>query len=198
MFFRFRSVPTFGCGTIRRFVNNVSELKKLAARDYEDLLQVCSAFYPHFECSLKSQEIDDLVQNLLTHMATWLAYAKLCLHTDLTLESFEVATVELGCLLRTFAIQTAEKFDTGLLPREAEAGARQKAKKKNTQKTDSQNRNNIADSESRRKLFNLNTYKFHALGDYPWTIRTFGTTDSYSTQLVSITYISHFHFLMHV
>ncbi|KAJ3848279.1 hypothetical protein EV368DRAFT_68415 [Lentinula lateritia] len=133
---RFRSVPTFGCGTIRRFVNNVSELKKLAACDYEDLLQ-----------------------------------------------SFEVATIELGCLLRTFAIQTAEKFDTGLLPREAEAGAQQKAKKKNTQKTDSQNRNNIADSKSRRKLFNLNTYKFHALGDYPWTIRTFGTTDSYSTQL---------------
>ncbi|KAJ3768539.1 hypothetical protein FB446DRAFT_608422, partial [Lentinula raphanica] len=36
------------------------------------------------------------------------------------------------------------------------------------------------------KLFNLNTYKFHALGDYPWTIRTFGTTDSYSTQLVRV------------
>lgn len=128
-------------------------------------------------------------------MATWHAYAKLRLHTDLTLESFEVATIELGCLLRTFAIQTAEKFDTQLLPREADAKARRKAKKK---KTDSQNRNKIADSEPRRKLFNLNTYKFHALGDYPWTIRTFGTTDSYSTQLVSIIYISHFRSLMHV
>lgn len=37
----FRLVPTFGRGTIRRFSNNVSEMKKLAARDFEDLLQVC-------------------------------------------------------------------------------------------------------------------------------------------------------------
>jgi hypothetical protein len=36
---RFRQVPQFG-QTIRCFSNNVSELKKLAARDYEDLLQV--------------------------------------------------------------------------------------------------------------------------------------------------------------
>ena len=37
---RFRLVPTFGINTIRRFKDNVSELKKLAARDYEDILQV--------------------------------------------------------------------------------------------------------------------------------------------------------------
>lgn len=36
----FRSVPSFGKDTIRRFVNNISDLKQLAARDYEDLLQV--------------------------------------------------------------------------------------------------------------------------------------------------------------
>jgi hypothetical protein len=36
----FRQVPTFGRDTIRRFVNNVSELKRLAARDFADLLQV--------------------------------------------------------------------------------------------------------------------------------------------------------------
>lgn len=38
---RFRHIPQFS-QTIRRFVNNVSEMKKLAARDYEDLLQVMS------------------------------------------------------------------------------------------------------------------------------------------------------------
>ncbi|KAH7918173.1 hypothetical protein BV22DRAFT_1025018, partial [Leucogyrophana mollusca] len=32
------------------------------------------------------------------------------------------------------------------------------------------------------KLLNLQTYKYHALGDYPNTIRRFGTTDSYTTQ----------------
>lgn len=38
---RFRSVPTFGRDTIRRFHTNVSALTKLAARDFEDILQVC-------------------------------------------------------------------------------------------------------------------------------------------------------------
>lgn len=37
---RFRDVPTFGRDSIRRFANNVSELKKLGARDYENLVQV--------------------------------------------------------------------------------------------------------------------------------------------------------------
>ena len=36
----FRSIPTFGSSTIRRFATNASEMKKLAARDFEDLLQV--------------------------------------------------------------------------------------------------------------------------------------------------------------
>jgi hypothetical protein len=36
------------------------------------------------------------------------------------------------------------------------------------------------------KLLNLETYTYHALGDYVRTIRTFGTTDSYSTQPVGI------------
>lgn len=33
-------MPTFGRDSIRRFTNSVSELKKLGARDYENLLQV--------------------------------------------------------------------------------------------------------------------------------------------------------------
>lgn len=36
-----------------------------------------------------------------------------------------------------------------------------------------------------KKLFSLQTYKIHALGDYADTIVQFGTTDSYSTQIVS-------------
>ena len=38
---QFRAVPTFGRSTIRRFTENASDTKKLAARNYEDLLQVC-------------------------------------------------------------------------------------------------------------------------------------------------------------
>jgi hypothetical protein len=36
---RFRNIPQFS-QTIRNFTNNVSEMKKLAARDYKDVLQV--------------------------------------------------------------------------------------------------------------------------------------------------------------
>jgi hypothetical protein len=35
------------------------------------------------------------------------------------------------------------------------------------------------------KTLNLNTYKIHALGDYVSAIKTHGTTDSYSTEMVS-------------
>lgn len=38
--FSYRQVPTFGRGTIRRFQNNVAEMKKLAAWNFEDMLQV--------------------------------------------------------------------------------------------------------------------------------------------------------------
>jgi hypothetical protein len=40
-------VPTFGRETIRRFSNNTSEMKKLAARNFEDLLQVRTSMYGH-------------------------------------------------------------------------------------------------------------------------------------------------------
>jgi hypothetical protein len=38
--YRYRQIPTFGRDTIRKFCTNVSEMKKLAGRDFEDLLQV--------------------------------------------------------------------------------------------------------------------------------------------------------------
>ena len=40
-------MPTFGPETIRRFSNNTSEMKKLAARDFEDLLQVRISMYEY-------------------------------------------------------------------------------------------------------------------------------------------------------
>lgn len=36
----FRQVPVFGETTIRRFDGNVSEMKRLAGHDFEDMLQV--------------------------------------------------------------------------------------------------------------------------------------------------------------
>lgn len=45
---RYSVVPPFGVSGygIRRFSTNVSEMKKLAARDFEDLLQVSGFFIP--------------------------------------------------------------------------------------------------------------------------------------------------------
>jgi hypothetical protein len=37
---RYRQMPLFSQATIRKFTNNVSEMKKLATHDFEDLLQV--------------------------------------------------------------------------------------------------------------------------------------------------------------
>jgi hypothetical protein len=47
---RFRQVPTFGLGVIRRFSNNTSEMKRLAARDFEDILQVVLPVFLHLIC----------------------------------------------------------------------------------------------------------------------------------------------------
>ena len=41
---RYREVPTFGRDTICKFSDNVSALTKLAACDFEDLLQVYFMF----------------------------------------------------------------------------------------------------------------------------------------------------------
>jgi len=106
-----------------------------------------------------------MVLRLLYKSAEWHALAKLRLHTDSTLSLLEVVTKEFGLLMRQFRDKTSGEFDTVELPRESRTrkGAR----------------------SSKTKKLNLNTYKFHALGDYVATIRLFGTTDSYSTQLVS-------------
>ena len=71
--------------------------------------------------------------------------------------------------------KTCTKFNTMELAHKAEARNRRNAGEKSTK----------APNQSRKvKTLNLLTYKFHALGDYVPTIRMFGTTDSFSTQLV--------------
>ncbi|CDO77975.1 hypothetical protein BN946_scf184460.g1, partial [Trametes cinnabarina] len=55
---RFANVPTFGRDTIRRFGPNVAGLKKLAARDFEDLLQALSALSMIPESWTKNWSLD--------------------------------------------------------------------------------------------------------------------------------------------
>ena len=123
---------------------------------------------PVFE-GLLPEPFNGMVLRLLYKTAEWHALAKLRIHTDSTLNLFDVVTREFGRLMRQFRDRTADEFDTVELPHEAGS------------------KNWTAPS---KKKLNLNTYKFHALGDYVATIRLFGTTDSYSTQIVSFIFRS--------
>lgn len=60
-YLRFRQVPTFGNGVIRKFANNTSEMKRLAARDFEDILQVCLYHYLIFHMAHTAADIPSSV-----------------------------------------------------------------------------------------------------------------------------------------
>ena len=124
-----------------------------------------------------------MVFDLIFILATWHAYAKLRLHTDHTLDSFDALTRPLGAALRHFAGKFSDCFDTKELPKEADAKKRRAAKSKTKGKTSKPRGQKASISKVR---FNLSTYKLHALGDYASTIRQRGTTDSYSTQMVRV------------
>ncbi|KAH7904570.1 hypothetical protein BJ138DRAFT_1018968 [Hygrophoropsis aurantiaca] len=181
--YRYRQVPTFGADTIRRFSRNSSEMKKMAARDFEDLLQ-CAI--PVFAGLLPEPHNAHILQ-LLFSLAHWHALAKLRLHTDETLEFLDHATASLGQSLRFFSQNTCPAFTTKELQREKDARLRREAReysKKRAGAPDSASLVGPAGAKTARqpRSFNLQTYKLHALGDYASQIRWFGTTDSYSTQ----------------
>lgn len=118
---------------------------------------------------------------LLYRTAEWHALAKLRLHTDTTLDMLEQLTVEFGKLIQQFRDVTCAEYDTVELPRETAAHHRRQAA------TAAISTNSSSDHPPQKKKgLNLFTVKFHFLGDYVAHIRHFGTTDSYSTQLVSV------------
>jgi hypothetical protein len=182
-------------------------MKKLAARDFEDLLQVsvsraceiidlrCANMLlqcaiPVFD-GLLPEPHNSIVLDLLFCLATWHAYAKLRLHTSTTIKYLKVATTELGQILRHFSRTTCETYVTHDLPHEEAARGRRKAAKaaKAAQTAtgpsrEESNAKGKKKSQKRQRHFNLSTYKLHALGDYANTIAEFGTTDNYTTQVV--------------
>ncbi|KAG2003606.1 hypothetical protein CC2G_004198 [Coprinopsis cinerea AmutBmut pab1-1] len=230
---RYRLVPTFGVDTIRRFRNNISELKQLAARDFEDILQ-CAI--PVFEDLLPPPH-NQRIMRMLFSFAHWQALAKLRMHTSHTLSLLDKWTRILGDDVREFDIKTCGEIATKELEREYQARQRREAKAKE-KKTTASVKSSATDSNGtarepneprsrqakaskpevavgpssttygrplavqtsaheppaqrpaptakelrRYKTLNLNTSKWHSLGDVGKHIRLFGTTDSYSTQL---------------
>jgi hypothetical protein len=128
-------------------------------------------------------EHDVVVQSLLYRFAQWHALAKLRLHSESTVNLLGEIFKKLSQKLRKFRNFTCAAFKTSELPREKAARQQKAAKRSETNGVPPES------NGARIKSFNLGTYKFHAMGDYPTTIRLFGTTDSFTTQIVRTTRI---------
>ncbi|KZV59901.1 hypothetical protein PENSPDRAFT_694744 [Peniophora sp. CONT] len=144
---RYREIPTFGRLTLRRFSNNVSAMKKMAAHNWEDMLQ---CVLPVFEGLFPAQH-DAVIQDLV------------------------------------FTLHVCPQYDTQELPKEAATRGKRKRRKQRQSRPSDAAANSASSAKPppptpKRKLFNLVTYKLHALGDYVAHILRFGTTDSYSMQ----------------
>ncbi|KAJ2920454.1 hypothetical protein H1R20_g16640, partial [Candolleomyces eurysporus] len=72
--FRYRSTPTFGQDSIRKFSSNASEMKRRAARDYENLLQ-CAI--PAFESLLPEPHNTTLLRVLYSFAQCVMEYLRL-------------------------------------------------------------------------------------------------------------------------
>lgn len=107
--------------------------------------------------------------------AEWHALAKLRMHTDSSLARLDKACKQLGHALRKFRQESAQAYQTFELPREYVARRR---------RTQAEDPLKSKCSAPKEKGLNLKTYKFHAIGDYGKSIAQFGTTDSYTTQIV--------------
>ncbi|KAG6825451.1 hypothetical protein H0H92_003666 [Tricholoma furcatifolium] len=176
---RYRLIMPFGHSTIRKFHNNVSELKSFSALNYEDLLQCAGPCFDGLFCQT-SRSVDRKVQDLLFALASWHASAKMRLHTDWSLKIFEGLTIKLTRQIHIFATQVCPKFETHQTPKESHARLSRKAK---TAKSDAHNEA-AEPAQQRLRTFNYDTPKMHSIVHYPRAIRKYGTTDSYSTQIV--------------
>ncbi|KAI0667873.1 hypothetical protein C8Q78DRAFT_1071605 [Trametes maxima] len=153
----FSQVPSFGWDTICKFGANVSGFKKLAAPDYEDLLQ-CSL--PVFE-GLLPPRFNRIVLDMLFVLATWHAHAHHCTGSSL--------------------MSLCTEYDTWELPKETVARfCHAKTPSANAHPTGGAAR--VKKAPANWKAFNLYTYKLHRLGDHAGAIRRVGTVENSSTQ----------------
>jgi len=110
------------------------------------------------------------------------------MHTDPTLKIFNAATNSMGKQFRAFVSCTCSAFDTRELNHEANARQRRKTK------ISGADHDTVTTTVRRQKTFNLETYKYHSLGDYVATVEMYGTCDSYTTEVVSEIIISLYQF----
>lgn len=134
------------------------------------------------------------------------------MHTETTRSHLAKTTVEVGKELRHFRDDTCENIKTTALLKEEAARARAKARRDakkaaasedvadagaQSQKTASAPKKASAPpakprrAKKLKKLFDLNNSKTHNLPDYAPMIKDFGTTDSFSSQVVSSFFAGH-------
>jgi hypothetical protein len=101
------------------------------------------------------------------------------MHSETTLSILDETFKKLARQLRKFRDFTCATFATVELPKEKAARERKAARQRS-----GSNDPNPGSSGRKTKTFNMNTYKFHAMGDYLTSIRVFGTTDSFTSQIV--------------
>lgn len=133
----------------------------------------CLTIETHLQCAIPTFEglipapHGQLVRWLLFELVTWHALAKFHHHLDPSTTDLEASTVRLGQLLRKFRDNTCVVYHTVDLP------------------THQSNKSKKACKSTKKRQFNLTTYKLHSLGHYVRYIRHKGTTNSYSSQNVS-------------
>ncbi|KAG8733120.1 hypothetical protein FRC10_000416 [Ceratobasidium sp. 414] len=170
---RFQSITSFPPDTIHAFSQDVSEMRQLAGRDYEDILQCCHACFE----GLFPAEHDTDISVLIFTVAQWHALAKLRMHTTSTIKALDNQTIKLGQRMRRFQQSTAAAFNT--VETNQEFGAR---KRRHERAMIAAGATSIPPLQRKNKTLSLNTFKFHSAGDYSASIFQFGTTDSWTTQ----------------
>ncbi|KAF8237556.1 hypothetical protein L208DRAFT_1247003 [Tricholoma matsutake] len=119
---------------------------------------------------------------LLFRLAEWHTLAKLWMHTELTLSHLHQSTGVIGKELRV--IERPPGGAAGQNKSVIQSTSTSTALGQKSEALSHLNASASSRAKPKAKLFSLLTYKLHALGDYMWTIQLFGTTDSYSTQIV--------------
>ncbi|KAI0738103.1 hypothetical protein C8Q80DRAFT_1222726 [Daedaleopsis nitida] len=170
---RMRLMPKWGRDRIRRFYEDASTRKRMAAHDYEAYLIV---IMPVIEGLITQDDDDKTIADMLFELANWHALAKLRMHHNVTLANLEHATTHMYAAIRRFTEKTCAAHTAYELPSETEARTRRARTKTR----------GISAGESARRVvkFNvINTFKYYNLGNYVNYIRRSGSTDNYTTQI---------------
>ncbi|KAH9010805.1 hypothetical protein EDB84DRAFT_1445518 [Lactarius hengduanensis] len=126
-----------------------------------DVLLCASMF-----CGSFPKACEKVILDLIFLLATWHALAKLRMHTTSSLSFFESVTKALGRVLRCFNNQVCPKYNTVDTPGEVAKKACREASKVAKGTGHNPGPKGSSDTKCGVRLFNLATYKLHALGHY--------------------------------